>query len=169
MTPEHLSTTIHVPMKLPGDPHAPTSGADAVAATAVTASRSAHFGIAISRSMGTVVVTVHGELDVTAARHLGGLLADIIDGEGNLGVLVDLQDASGAAADGGASMFAATAELASKRGASLRLYNPPDVLYEALVLTGLGRLAHTTPDGGRPSPSEPFGRTAAPGVEPPNW
>lgn len=97
-------------------------------------------------------------------RHLGGLLADIIDGQGNLDVVVDLHDTSAVNA-GGAAMFAATADLANNRGASLSLRNPPDVLYQALVLTGLGRLLRTTRhDGRRPSPSAPFGRIAAPGV-----
>lgn len=164
MTPGHLSTTIPVSTPRSRDPQARSSRADAVGATGVTAFRSAQFSIAISRSMGTVVLTVHGDLDGPAAVRLGGLLADIIDGQGNLGVVVDLHDTSASAA-GRASMFAATADLASKRGASLSLRNPPDVLYQALVLMGLGRLVRTTRhDGRRPSPSAPFGRIAAPGV-----
>ena len=102
-----------------------------MAPTGLTAFRFAHFSIAISRSMGTVVVTVHGDLEVRAARHLGGLLADIIDGLGNLGVVVDLHDTSAVAA-GGASMLATSADLASKRGASLSSHNPPDVRRAAL-------------------------------------
>lgn len=163
MTPGHLSTTIRVPTQPRGDPQACPSRADAVAATGVTALRSAHFSIAISRAQGTVVVAVHGDLDVPAARHLGSVLADIIDGQGNMAVVVDLHDASAADA-GGRSVFAVAAERASRRGAALSLRDPPDPLHQALVLMGLGRLVRTTRHDGRcPSPSAPFGRIAAPG------
>ncbi len=42
--------------------------------------RSAHYSIAISRALSSVVVAVHGNLDVPGARHLGSILVDLIDG-----------------------------------------------------------------------------------------
>ncbi|MGH9149464.1 MAG: STAS domain-containing protein [Acidimicrobiales bacterium] len=118
--------------------------------------------IAISRAMGTVVVTVHGDLDVAGARHLASVLADLIDGQGNLAVVVDLRDAGGPdpAAVG---VFAAAAENATRRGGVLSLCDPPDLLYEALQRQGLGQLVRTTRnDGHRRSLSAPLGRIAAP-------
>src|SRR5687768_9691404 len=50
------------------------------------------FWLAISRALGTVVVTVHGRLDGTASRQLDGVLTDLIDGQGNLDVVADLWD-----------------------------------------------------------------------------
>ncbi len=125
--------------------------------------RSAHPSISVSRALGTVVVTVHGDVDVPGARHLGSVLGDIIDGQGNLAVVVDLHDAS--AVDGsGLSVFATAAEQATERGAVLILSDPTDALFHALSVRGLGRLVRTTRhDERRPSPSVPFGRIAAPG------
>jgi anti-sigma B factor antagonist len=134
----------------------------------VAAARSARFRVAISRDQGTVVVSVHGDLDVPGARHLGSVLDDIIDGQGNMAVVVDLDDAS-ATDPSGLSVFAAAAKRASTTATSLRVGNPPAPLYQLLVLTGLGRLIRTTRHGdGRPSPSAPFGRIAAPGGRSPH-
>ena len=47
--------------------------------------RSAHFSIAVSRALGSVVVAVHGNLDVPGARHLGSVLVDLIDDQGQPG------------------------------------------------------------------------------------
>lgn len=151
MTPGHLSSTIHVPTQPRGDSQARSPRVPAVTGPGVTALRSAHFSIAIGRALGTVVVTVHGHLDVPAARHLGSVLADIIDGQANVAVVVDLHDATASDA-GGTSVFAVTADRARRRGAALSLRDPPDQLYQALVLTGLGRLVRATRhDGRRPS------------------
>ncbi len=141
-----------------------SSTATAVSVSPMATVRSARFGIAISRALGTDVVTVHGELDATGARHLGSVLADIIDGQGNLGVVVDLHDASAADASG-LSVLAAVADKASHRGAELRLSDPPVPLFQDLVRMGLGPLVLSTLDDGRhPSPSPSFGR-----VTPPEW
>jgi hypothetical protein len=46
--------------------------------------------LAIGRSQGTVVVTVGGEFDAGAMARLQDLLVDLIDGQGNVAVEVDL-------------------------------------------------------------------------------
>ncbi len=120
--------------------------------------RSALFGIAISRALGSVVVTVHGNLDVPGARHLGNVLADIIDGQGNLSVIVDLHDASAPDARG-LSVLATAAERAGRRGVTLTLANPPDELHGPLALLGLAHLVRTAHHGRRrPSPLAALGR-----------
>lgn len=48
--------------------------------------------LAISRSFGAVVVTVLGELDVGTSVVLGQSLDDLIEGQGNLFVVVDLRE-----------------------------------------------------------------------------
>ena len=92
--------------------------------------------IVVGRYLGTVVVTVHGELDLTRAGHLGAILADLIDGQGNLSIVVDLQDATATDADS-LWVFTEAAERARRRGAMMRLNEPPTPLYEALELRGL--------------------------------
>ncbi|MGH9222369.1 MAG: STAS domain-containing protein [Acidimicrobiales bacterium] len=108
----------------------------------------ARHGIAIGRSLGAVVVTVHGDLDVAASRHLGSVLADLIDGQGNLDVVVDLREA-GAADAGSLSVLATAADRAARRGTELSLSDPPELLHQALARRGLGALVRTTRHGGR--------------------
>ncbi len=43
----------------------------------------------IRRALGTVVVAVHGEIDVEDWSRIDGVLSDIIDAQGNLDVVVD--------------------------------------------------------------------------------
>ncbi len=95
-----------------------------------------HFSIVIRRNLGTVVITVHGELDISRAGHLGHILADIIDGQGNLSVVVDLHDATTSDPDS-LWVFTDAAERARRRGGKVLLTEPPLPLGEALQLRGL--------------------------------
>ena len=92
--------------------------------------------IVVGRYKGTVVVTVHGELDLSKAAALGATLADLIDGQGNLSVVVDLHDASASDADC-LWVFTEAAERARRRGGRLKLSGPPDSIHSALQLRGL--------------------------------
>lgn len=95
-------------------------------------------GVVIGRYKGTVVVTVHGELNLPKTAHLGHVLADLIDGQGNLSVVVDLRDATATDAVA-AAVFAGAAERAHRRGGTMMLSTPPAVLHEALWRRGVGR------------------------------
>ena len=95
-----------------------------------------HFSIVIGRQLGTVVVTVHGELDMTRAGHLGNILADLIDGQGNLSVVVDLHDATTNEPDT-LLVFTEAAERARRRGGTVLLNEPHPTLGKALQLRGL--------------------------------
>jgi anti-anti-sigma factor len=92
--------------------------------------------IAVARSAGTVVVTVRGELDAERSKHLGGILADLIDGQGNMSVLVDLHEASATDPDC-LWMLTEAAERAHRRGATMRLDAVPVEVASALQLRGL--------------------------------
>lgn len=48
----------------------------------------------IRRVRGTVVVTVHGEVDLEHWSRIDCLMRDLIDGQGNLDLVVDLWDIS---------------------------------------------------------------------------
>ena len=96
-------------------------------------------GVAVGRYQATVVVTVHGELDFARAAHLAHVLADLIDGQGNLSLLVDLHDAT-AADTHPLSVLADAAERARRRGGAITLSRPPAPLLQALQDAGLGQL-----------------------------
>jgi anti-anti-sigma regulatory factor len=91
--------------------------------------------IAVARSAGTVVVTVRGELDAAKSRHLGVILADLIDGQGNLSILVDLHHARATDPDC-LWMLTEAAERAHRRGGTMRLDAGADVT-SAIQLRGL--------------------------------
>ena len=94
-----------------------------------------HSGVVIGRYLGTVVVTVHGGLGVTSVAHLGLVLADLIDGQGNLSVIVDLYDAT-VTDDECATVFADAAVRARRHGGVITLSAPPALVDEALRRRG---------------------------------
>ena len=71
-----------------------TKSPDSQGGSATESSGSSARSIVIGRFRGTVVVTVHGDLGPTRAAHLGLMLTDLIDGQGNLSLVVDLHDAT---------------------------------------------------------------------------
>ena len=125
-------------------------------------------GIVIGRYQGTVVVTVHGELCGYGAAHLGLMLADLIDGQGNLSLIVDLHDATVSAGDSDhVSVFADAARRARRRGGALTLGEPPAVLRADLRRRGLDYLVGAAYDPGveaarrRERCAHPAGRSVA--------
>ena len=91
--------------------------------------------ISVARSAGAVVVTVRGELDAERSKHLGGILADLIDGQGNMSIVVDLHEASAGDPDC-LWMLTEAAERALRRGATMRLDAAAEIT-SALQLRGL--------------------------------
>lgn len=82
-------------------------------------------GVVVGRYQGTVMVTVHGELDPQKVAHLRLLLTDLIDGQGNVSVIVDLQDATAAAGDpDSVAMMAAEATYGHQRHAVVVVAEP---------------------------------------------
>ncbi len=53
--------------------------------------RAAAWHVDITRSLGAVIVTVEGPLDARTAAALGDTLSDLIDGQGNLFLVVDVR------------------------------------------------------------------------------
>ena len=96
----------------------------------------------MGRFLGTVVVTLHGNVDLIKAAALADVLHDLIDGQGNLAVVVDLRDVPWV--DGaGVGVLASAASRIETRGGELRLGGPGGAVAEALGLSGLGRLVST--------------------------
>ena len=94
-------------------------------------------GIVVGRFQGTVVVTVHGDLDARRASDLDYVLADLIDGQGNKSLAIDLRDATATDAQW-LTVFTDAAARACQRGAVLALDGAPAFLGAALRSNGLG-------------------------------
>jgi anti-anti-sigma factor len=78
----------------------------------------AHQPWPIARALGRVVLTVHGPLDDGAAPRLRGVLVDLIDGQGNLDVVVDMMFAR--SLDGGSiDVLVDASRRMSRRGGTL--------------------------------------------------
>ena len=95
--------------------------------------------IVIGRFQGTVVVTLHGALDASLSAGLGSVLQDLIDGQGNLAIVVDLRDVDRADCSG-VHVLGAAADRIEARGGQLRLSGPVSGVFDALALSGLTRL-----------------------------
>jgi len=105
---------------------------------------SAHLSIAGGPAPGTVVVGVHGALDVAATTNLQSVCDGILEDRDVLAISVDLHDAQGVDVDGIASL-ATVANRAEQRNAEFTLDDPPELLCQALELaglTGLIRMGH---------------------------
>lgn len=118
----------------------------------------AQFRIAIGRTFGTVNVGVRGHLDVASATHLGNILGDLIDGQGNLTVLVDLHDAQARDA-GGSAVLGEMVQRAGWPVGQLILRDPPTLLCRALQVRGLGALIRIT---GHNPPRRPAAKQGGP-------
>ena len=73
---------------------APSTERAARVAEAVPRTSSSPRSISVRRAQGRVVVSVHGHVDGPRAAILEQVLSDLIEGQGNLDVLVDLRDAA---------------------------------------------------------------------------
>jgi anti-anti-sigma factor len=102
-----------------------------------------NLSLAVGRALGTVVVTVKGTVGEEGRRLLEGVLTDLIEGQGNLTVAVDLGKAT---VDCPAViMLAAAAERARGHGGTFIVKAPPANVYAALQATGLDRLMEVLP------------------------
>ena len=90
----------------------------------------------VGRTLGAVVVTVQGELTLGTASALGDNLADLIDGQGNMFVVVDLRSAMVADARGLEVLVSARRSLEDRGGRFLLSAPRPEAL-PALAAAGL--------------------------------
>lgn len=97
------------------------------------------FSIVVGRFRGTVVVTLSGGLDALAATRLAATLRDLIDGQGNLSIALDLRGLY-KIAPSGLQVLSAAASGLERRGGFLSLSEPPDAIRRCLHRAGLARL-----------------------------
>ncbi len=111
--------------------------------------QNSELGISIGRSLATVVVRLVGPLDALAATRLAATLDDLIDGQGNLGIAVDLSAVRPIAPSGLRVLSAAASDL-ERRGGRLSLRGPRQGVLTAFQRAGLGRFLEAPAGGSLP-------------------
>jgi anti-anti-sigma factor len=102
-----------------------------------------NLSLVVGRALGTVVVTLEGELNLAGCEVLENVLTDLIEGQGNLTVAVDL---SKAIVEPEALMvFIDTARQARRVGTTFVLKEPPTDTHEALRSGGFDDLVEILP------------------------
>lgn len=102
------------------------------AATSLVASSK----LVVGRALGTVVLTLHGEIVGSGSPYLATVLDDLIDGQGNLAVVVDLGDLR--RLDRSAvEVLATAARSIGRKGGRLALRRPSTDAAEVLAAAGL--------------------------------
>jgi anti-anti-sigma regulatory factor len=96
------------------------------------------------------VVTVHGQLDGESSNHLSDILVDLIDGQGNLSIVVDLHDA-GATDPDCLWILSEAAERANRRSGTMKVGAVPAAIRSALELRGLDAFVGERPAKRPPS------------------
>jgi anti-anti-sigma factor len=123
-----------------------------------------HFSLTFSRAFGKVVVQVRGVVDASAAPALRDRLADIIDGQGNRQVVLDLRETTSIDVAGLAVVVDALMRMREYDG-ELVLSGPTSGVAEQLRAAGLAEVLVITPDwthpargrGGQPTNGSPPG------------
>lgn len=95
--------------------------------------------LSVGRALGTVVVTLHGAFDRSASPYLATVLDDLIDGQGNLAVVLDLRDVGRIDCSGVEAVAVAVRRIA-RRGGELALAGAVPAVRHVLVANGLTRL-----------------------------
>lgn len=95
------------------------------------------YALAVSRAMGVVVVTAHGRMGASEAGVLRAVLVDLIEGQGNLKVVLDVRDVSGFDRLS-LEVLVAAAAAAAQLGGQLTFADPSGASTRALEAVGLG-------------------------------
>lgn len=101
--------------------------------------------LAIARAMGAVVVTLHGELRRSTTRALSAALRDLVEGQGNLYVIVDMHDAR-VGDVGGLQVLASARGAVESRGGRFLLAGASDETARALRTAGLADVIELHPE-----------------------
>lgn len=141
-----------------GSPAAGTAGADSSAATTGVANTRRirpRPSLVLGHFLDTVVVTLHGDLDLPASVQLAGVLRDLIEGQDSVAVVVDVGDVVRICGSG-VDVLASAGRRMQERGGHLRVARASRPTADALASAGLARLlsarAEQAPRGWTPSP-----------------
>lgn len=101
--------------------------------------------LVIGHFLGTIVLTLHGDLDLAASVRLAGVFRDLIEGQGRLAVVVDLRDVARIGGPG-VDVLASAGRRMEERGGDLRLVRATGPAADALAAAGLARFLSTRPE-----------------------
>jgi anti-sigma B factor antagonist len=102
------------------------------------------FSLMFSRALGNVIVHIHGALDATTAPELKDRLVDLIDGQGNRQLVLDLRRTTKIDSNG-FSVLVDALHRQRKRGGVLVVSGPTSDVAEAFVAAGLEKIFVITP------------------------
>jgi anti-anti-sigma factor len=102
------------------------------------------FSLVFSRALGKVIVHIHGALDATTAPELKDRLVDVIDGQGNRQLVLDLRRTTRIDSKG-FSVLVDALHRQRKRGGDLVVSGPTSDVAEAFVAAGLEKVFVITP------------------------
>ncbi len=102
------------------------------------------FSLVFSRALGSVIVHIHGALDATTAPELKDRLVDVIDGQGNRQLVLDLRRTTRIDSNG-FSVLVDALHRQRKRGGDLVVSGPTSDVAEAFVAAGLDKVFVITP------------------------
>lgn len=108
------------------------------------------FTLAFSRSLGRVIVHVHGSLDGDTAHELRERLIDMIDGQGNLQVVVDVR-ATTFIDSAGFRVLVDALNRIRRRGGELVVSGPTRTVTRAFEVAGLDEVFVMTPAWAHPA------------------
>lgn len=112
--------------------------------------RGSEFALGFSRALGRVIIHVYGALDADSAHELKDRLVDVIDGQGNRRVVVDLR-ATTFIDSAGFSVLVDALKRMQKNGGELVLSAPASDVAAAFGAAGLDRVFNITPAWAHPA------------------
>lgn len=121
------------------------------------------FSLVFSRALGKVIVHVHGSVDVDTAEELRDRLADVIDGQGNRHLIVDLKGMPSIDAAGCAVLVDAVKRM-QRYGGEFVLSGPTIDVTHALDAAGLEKGYVVTPPWAHPAHGGGVTSLARPGL-----
>ncbi len=99
----------------------------------------ASFSVEVRRLDGRVLVEVKGELDVYSSPHLRSTLLDLIDGQGNLALVIDLMELQFIDSTG-LGVLVTALRRSRVHGGDVVLRHPSRATLRLLQVTGLDRV-----------------------------
>ena len=112
--------------------------------------RRSEFSVGFSRALGRVIVHIHGALDADNAHELEDRLGDVIDGQGNRRLVVDLR-ATTFIDSTGFSVLVDALKRMQRNGGELVLSAPASDVAVAFGAAGLDKVFHITPAWAHPA------------------
>lgn len=123
---------------LPRRPHEQLTALLPVLDRRAAAEPSLPFFTDLRRLGSRVVVMLHGELDLATAPHLRETLADLIDGQGNLSMIIDLANLAFIDCSGLAVLVGALRRMRD-RGGEIALRDPNPTASKLFAITGIDK------------------------------